>query len=465
MNVPIGTGETGWRTETDTLGPVPVPASRYWGPQTQRALEHFAIGRDRLPLEVYRAYGHVKKAAAMANVAAGVLPKWKAAAIVRACDEIIAGHLDEEFPLGVYQSGSGTQTNANVNEVIANRGTQLLGGRIGSTSLLHPNDDVNMSQSSNDTFVTAMHLAAYEVTVLQVLPALGQLHRSLNDHATAWADVMKVGRTHLMDATHLTVGQEWSGYAASLLRAKDDLETAGRDLLEVAMGGTAVGTGLNAPPGFARNATHFLAESTRYPFTPARNAFAAQATLDVMVHAHAALKSVAVSAFKIANDLRWLASGPRLGLGELHIPANEPGSTIMPGKVNPSQAEALMMACLQVFGHDTTVTMAGAEGNFELNAFRPIVIRNYLSSAVLLAEAVDAFRRYLVEGVALDEDRLADNIDRSVMVVTALAPRIGYERAAQIARKAVEEGIDIRRAAIDFGVDPALLDEIALRRA
>lgn len=455
-----GDAPAGWRTETDTLGPVQVPANRYWGAQTQRALEHFAIGRTLMPIEVFHAYAHVKKAAALANLELGALPEEKAAVIVRVCEEILAGHLDEHFPLHVFQSGSGTQTNANVNEVIANRATQLLGGEIGSTLVLHPNDDVNMSQSSNDTFVTAMHVASYAATSDRVLPAFRELRQALSDHAAGWADVVKVGRTHLMDATHLTVGQEWSGYAAALSQATADIEHATAGLLDVAMGGTAVGTGLNAPAGFTRSATRFLAESTEHPFRPAENPFSAQATLDAMVRAHASLKSAAVTLYKIADDVRWLASGPRQGLGELRIPANEPGSTIMPGKVNPSQAEVLMMVCIQVLGHDTAVSMAGAEGNFELNAFRPIVIHDFLTSAELLADATTSFRSYLVEGTVVDRQRLAANVEGSVMVVTALAPEIGYDRAAEIVRRAVEEDADVRDVARGMGVDPRIIDRL-----
>ncbi|MHB1211712.1 MAG: class II fumarate hydratase [Candidatus Nanopelagicales bacterium] len=457
-DVPIEAGPPGWRVESDTLGPVAVPADRYWGPQTQRALEYFAIGRQRMPIEVYRAYGHVKKSAAMANVEAGVLAKWKAAAIVRACDEIAAGLLDDHFPLLLFQSGSGTQTNANVNEVIANRGNQLLGAPVGSTAPLHPNDDVNMSQSSNDTFVTAMHVAAYRATIDHVLPALRALARSLADHATEWADVAKVGRTHLMDATTLTVGQEWSGYAAAVEQAVADVEHASAGLLEVALGGTAVGTGVNTPPGFTVAACRFLADAARLPVRPAANAFAAQSTLDAMVRAHAGLKSASVTLFKIANDLRWLASGPRAGLGELRLPANEPGSTIMPGKVNPSQAEALLMACVQVLGNDTTVSIAGAEGNFELNAFRPIVIHGYLQSAHVLADATRSFTTFLVDGASLVEERLSENVSRSVMVVTRLAPAIGYERAAAVVRRAIDLDISARDAALQAGIDPEVFD-------
>ncbi|MFA7323422.1 MAG: class II fumarate hydratase [Candidatus Nanopelagicales bacterium] len=455
-------GRSGWRIESDSLGPVEVPADRYWGAQTQRSLRHFSIDIERMPIEVYRAYGHVKRAAALANIEAGRLDERKGAAILQVCDEILAGALDDHFPLNVFQSGSGTHTNANVNEVIANRGNQLLGVEPGSDVSLHPNDDVNMSQSSNDTFPTAMHIAAYDSTTRRTVPALRSLQEAISAKADLWADVMKVGRTHLMDATTLTVGQEWSGYAAALGDATDDIVQASSGLLAVALGGTAVGTGLNAPTGFTDRATEHLAQSTGYHFRPASNPFAAQATLDPMIRTHASLKSAAVTLFKIANDLRWLASGPRNGLQELRIPANEPGSTIMPGKVNPSQLEAMLMACIQVMGLDTAVALAGAEGNFELNAFRPIVINNYLHSSRLLADASRNLTDFLVEGAELNLRQIAANLDRSVMVITALSPVIGYERSTAIARYAMEHDLPVRDAALHFGVDAATYDAIVM---
>lgn len=460
LDAPVGIDGTGSRTESDSLGEIQVPADRYWGAQTQRSLKHFSIGADRMPVEVFRAYGHVKRAAALANVEAGVLPAWKGAIIVRVCDEILSGSLDNHFPLSVFQSGSGTHTNANVNEVIANRGNQLAGHEPGTGGPLHPNDDVNMSQSSNDTFPTAMHVAAYDAVTRTTLPELRSLKESISVKAVAWADVMKVGRTHLMDATTLTVGQEWSGYAAALGDAADDIDRASAGLLAVALGGTAVGTGLNTPPGFTPRATQMLAESTGHAFHPANHPFAAQATLDPIVRAHAALKSAAVTLYKIANDLRWLASGPRSGLQELRIPANEPGSSIMPGKVNPSQAEATLMACIQVVGLDTAVTMAGAEGNFELNAFRPIVINDYLTSAALLADAVRNLNDFLIRGTELNLPQIASNLDRSVMVITALSPIIGYERSAAIAMHAMEHDLPAREAALLLGVDAATYDSV-----
>lgn len=460
LDLPVGLAATGWRAESDSLGTINVPADRYWGAQTQRSLTHFSIGTERMPLAVYRAYAHVKKAAARANERAGVLPAWKAAAISRVCEEILDGSLDDHFPLYVFQTGSGTHTNANVNEVIANRANQLLGGRPESPGPVHPNDDVNMSQSSNDTFPTAMHVAAYDTTIRLTIPRMRELQGSLSSKAVQWADVMKVGRTHLMDATPLTVGQEWSGYSAALGQAVTDVEHANRGLLPVAMGGTAVGTGLNAPTDFSAMAVEELAATTGYPFVQSENPFSAQATLDPMVRAHASLKSAAVTLFKIANDLRWLASGPRHGLQELHIPANEPGSSIMPGKVNPTQTEAMLMVCLQVIGQDTTIAMAGAEGNFELNAFRPIVISNYLRSAILLADACHNLGRFLVQGAELNTRQLRINLDRSVMVVTALSPVIGYERAAAIAQHAMAHDIDVREAALQLGVDPETYDSV-----
>lgn len=458
IELPVGIDASGWRAESDSLGSVQVPADRYWGAQTQRSLKHFRIGSERMPIEVYRAYGHVKMAAALANIEAGVLPEWKGEAILRVCEEILSGALDDHFPLNVFQSGSGTHTNANVNEVIANRGNQLLSAQLGRNAPLHPNDDVNMSQSSNDTFVTAMHIAAYDCTSRRTIPALRSLQEAISAKATEWAEVMKVGRTHLMDATTLTVGQEWSGYAAALRDAVDGIVHASIGLLEVALGGTAVGTGLNAPPGFTSRAIQSLVESTGFAFRPALNPFAAQATLDPMIRAHASLKSTAVTLFKIANDLRWLASGPRNGLQELRIPANEPGSTIMPGKVNPSQLEAMLMVCIQVIGLDTAVTLAGAEGNFELNVFRPIVINNYLDSARLLADASHNATEFMVIETALNVRQITANLDRSIMVITALSPVIGYERSAAIVRHALDHDLPVRESALLFGVDAETYD-------
>ena len=459
LELPVGTGAEGTRTEHDSMGDVEVPAAHYWGAQTQRSRVHFAIGDERMPLAVVHAYGHVKRAAAAANAALGRLPAWKADAIARVCAEIVAGELDDEFPLSVFQTGSGTHTNANVNEVVANRANQLLGSRPGSASPIRPDDDVNMSQSSNDTFVTAMHVAAYDVTTRRTLAGLTRLQAALDRRAAEWASVLKVGRTHLMDATPLTVGQEWSGYAAALGAAIDAVTQSLGGLAEVALGGTAVGTGVNAPAGFTALVVQGLATSTGQPLRPARNPFAAQSTIDPLVRTHAELKTTAVTLFKIANDVRWMASGPRSGLAELRIPANEPGSTIMPGKVNPTQAEAVLMACLMVMGNDVTVSSAGAEGNFELNAFRPLAISTYLRSATVLGDVAASFATHLVDGAQLDEGRLAAGVERSVMVLTALSPVIGYERAAAIVRDAVEHDLPAREAALRHGVSADVYDE------
>ncbi|MFC7587763.1 class II fumarate hydratase [Nonomuraea antimicrobica] len=397
-DVPIGLRATGTRTESDSLGTVDVPAGHYWGAQTQRSLIHFDIGDDRMPKAVYHAYGYIKKAAAIVNARAGRLPRWQADLICRVADEVIRGELDSEFPLYVWQTGSGTQSNMNVNEVISNRAIQLVGGKLGSKDPIHPNDQVNMGQSSNDTFVTAMHLAAAEAVDDHVLPAATRLREAAEAKSRQWAHEVKIGRTHLEDATPLTVGQEWSGYAAQLGDAIDHLERTRKGLYRLAVGGTAVGTGLNAPPGFGKEVAGQLAELTGRPFTSAPNKFAAQASCDHLVRVSAALRTLAVPLFKFANDVRWLGSGPRTGLHELILPANEPGSSIMPGKVNPTQAEALLMVAVQVCGNDTAVSMAGAEGNFELNAFRPVIIKNVLHSARILADMMDHFREFLVEG-------------------------------------------------------------------
>ncbi len=460
LDLPVGIDAVGERVESDSLGEVRVPADRYWGAQTQRSLIHFAIGEDRMPPEIHRAYGQVKKAAAIVNARAGRLPHWKADLIGRVCDEIVAGRLDAQFPLYVWQTGSGTHTNANVNEVIANRSSQLVGGRLGSRDPVHPNDHVNMSQSSNDTFPTAMHIAAYDLIARRTVPALRRLRSALSARAEEWEQVVKIGRTHLQDATPLTVGQEWSGYAAALADAIDDVEHLSGGLLDLAMGGTAVGTELNAPAGFGEQVAAVLADLTGYPFRTAPNKFAAQATLDRIVAAQAGLKLVAGTLFKIANDLRWLGSGPRAGLGELILPANEPGSSIMPGKVNPAQAEAMLMVCIQVMAADAAVQWAGAEGNFELNAFRPIVIANVLHSARILADMCDHFREYLVEGTSLNRARIDRYVADSVMAVTALSPIIGYDRAAAIAHRAMAEDWPLRQAALADGVPADLYDRV-----
>ncbi|HEX6519496.1 MAG TPA: class II fumarate hydratase, partial [Streptosporangiaceae bacterium] len=437
-----------------------MPADHYWGAQTQRSLQHFNIGHDRMPKEVYHAYGYVKKAAAIVNTAAGRLPAWKGQLIERVCDEVIGGALDSEFPLYVFQTGSGTQSNMNVNEVISNRCIQLVGGTLGSQEPIHPNDHVNMGQSSNDTFPTAMHIAAYTMATQQTLPALKRLRDAIDAKAQQWADVVKIGRTHLEDATPLTVGQEWSGYAGALDDAITEAEHATSGLLTLAMGGTAVGTGLNAPQGFGDQVAARIAEMTGAPYVTAANKFTAQSTLDRMVRAHAGLKAAAVSLFKIANDLRWLGSGPRTGLGELIFPANEPGSSIMPGKVNPTQAEAMLMVAIQVIASDVAVTMGGNEGNFELNAFRPILISNYLHSALIMADMCDHFRQYMIEGTKLNQPKLKDNIDRSVMMVTALSPVIGYDKAAAISYYAIDHDLTLKQAALAKGVSEKLYDKV-----
>jgi fumarate hydratase class II len=460
LDVPIGLEANGMRREFDSLGDVEVPANRYWGAQTQRSLEHFNIGNDRMPKEVYHAYGYVKKAAAIVNTRAGRMPEWKGRLIERVCDEVINGSLDEDFPLYVWQTGSGTQSNMNVNEVISNRCIQLVGGTLGSQEPVHPNDHVNMGQSSNDTFPTAMHIAAHRMATGKTIPALRRLRDAFERRAKKWGEVVKIGRTHLEDATPLTVGQEWSGYAGALDDAIDEVEHATRGLLKVAMGGTAVGTGLNAPVGFGEEVAAEIASMTGADFETASNKFTAQGTLDRMMRAHAGLKAAAVTLFKIANDLRWLGSGPRTGIHELLLPANEPGSSIMPGKVNPTQAEAMLMVSIQIISSDTAMTMGGAEGNFELNAFRPILINNYLHSALIMADMCDHFREFMVEGAQLNEPRLKENIERSVMMVTALSPVIGYDKASVISHYAIDRDLTLKDAALANGVSEELFDRV-----
>jgi fumarate hydratase class II len=450
-DIPPGIDAHGERTETDSMGSVTVPADKYWGAQTQRSLQHFSIGHDRMPKEVYHAYGIVKKAAALVNQAEGRLEDWKAAAIVRAADEAIGGKLDQHFPLFVWQTGSGTQSNMNVNEVISNRSIQLLGGTLGSKAPVHPNDDVNMGQSSNDTFPTAMHVATVKELDDHLLPQLGALAKMIEVKAEDWRAVVKIGRTHLEDAVPLTVGQEWSGYAHQIRDAMADVAHARKGLLELAVGGTAVGTGLNAPPGFSAKMAAKIAELTGQPYVTAPNKFAAQGSLDAMVRASASLRGVAVALMKIANDMRWLASGPRCGLGELLLPENEPGSSIMPGKVNPTQCEAVVMICIQVIGEDTAVAFAGSQGNFELNAMRPIIINNVLHSARILADGCEKFRLYSVEGTKLNERRVKQYVEESVMLVTALSPVIGYDKASKIAHDAMDHDLTLEEAAIKSG--------------
>ncbi|SDL74079.1 fumarase, class II [Glycomyces sambucus] len=459
-DLPIGTGATGVRIETDAMGEIEVPADRYWGAQTQRALQHFAIGDDRMPAGLYRAYGIVKQAAAHVNAEAGRLDPNLAAAIVHACEEVAEGSLDDEFPLYVWQSGSGTQSNMNVNEVVANRASQLLAGGLGRDRIVHPNDHVNMAQSTNDTFPTAMHVATLMEVRDTTLPQLLALAAAIGDRARRWHDVVKIGRTHLQDATPLTVGQEWSGWEAQLTAAAARLEQSLEAVCELAAGGTAVGTGINAPDGFGEAVAAKLAELTGLPLVTAPNKFAALGSLDGMVAVSAGLRGGAIALMKVANDMRWLSSGPRAGLHELRLPENEPGSSIMPGKVNPTQQEAAVMVALQVIGEDSVVAAAGAQGNFELNTMRPIVIDNVLHSARILGDACNQLRVHSVEGIELDREAVAAYVDRSLMLVTALTPLIGYDKAAAIAHKADHEGSTLREAALALGVDPADFDRI-----
>lgn len=461
QRIPIGINVTGKRKESDSMGEIEVPANHYWGAQTERSLIHFAIGDDHMPKQVYHAYGYVKKAAALVNSAAGRLEQWRADAISVVADEVIAGKLDSEFPLFVWQTGSGTQSNMNINEVISNRSIQLLGGEVGSKTPIHPNDHVNMAQSSNDTFPTAMHIASALEVKKYLLPRVDALAAAIEDKAKQWFHVVKIGRTHLEDAVPLTVGQEWSGYAVQLRDAIRLIDDSLRGIYELAAGGTAVGTGLNAPPHFAEEIAEKIAELTGLPFITAPNKFAAQGSLDAMVNAHAALRSLAVALMKIANDMRWLASGPRCGLGELILPANEPGSSIMPGKVNPTQCEAMVMICIQVIGDDTAVAFAGSQGNFELNTMRPIIINNFLHSARILADGCEKFRLFSVEGTVLNEKRIAQFVQNSLMLVTALSPVIGYDKASKIAHKALDQETTLKQAALATGwIDEKTFDEV-----
>lgn len=439
------------RTETDTMGSIEVPADRYWGAQTQRSLRHFSIGDDRMPVEIVRALGVLKKACALVNAEDGNLPKDKADLIVKAADEVIEGKLDDHFPLFVWQTGSGTQSNMNANEVISNRAIELAGGELGSKTPIHPNDDVNMSQSSNDTFPTAMHVAAADMVANSLLSAVRELRDALDRKANEFADIVKIGRTHLQDAVPLTLGQEFSAYVSQLDDDLERIEQALPKLHELAIGGTAVGTGLNAPPGFGERAAAKISELTGLRFRAASNPFAALAAHDALVHAHGALRTLAVSLMKVANDIRWLGSGPRSGLGELELPENEPGSSIMPGKVNPTQTEAMTMVCTQVLGNDVAVGIAGSQGNFELNVFKPVLIRNFLHSARLLSDACRTFREFCVEGLKANKERIDELVGRSLMLVTALSPRIGYEKAAEIAKKAHHEGTTLKEAALTLG--------------
>jgi fumarate hydratase class II len=439
------------RTETDSMGPIEVPEHRYWGAQTQRSLHHFSIGDDRMPTPVIRGMALLKKAAALTNEDLAKLSKESAELIAKAADEIIAGDLAEEFPLFVWQTGSGTQTNMNVNEVISNRAIELAGGVRGSKTPIHPNDDVNMSQSSNDTFPTAMHIAAAEEVVHQLVPAVQALRDALAAKSDAFADIVKIGRTHLQDAVPLTLGQEFSGYVAQL---DDDLERVQQilpGLYELAIGGTAVGTGLNTHPEFADRVAARIAELTGLPFVSAPNKFAALAAHDAIVFASGALKTLAVSLMKIANDIRWLASGPRAGLGELVLPENEPGSSIMPGKVNPTQSEAMTMVCVQVLGNDATIGFAGSQGNFELNVFKPVMIFNFLHSVAILSDVCTTFREFAVEGLEANREQIDQHLRSSLMLVTALNGHLGYDTAAAIAKHAHKNKKTLREAAVELG--------------
>jgi fumarate hydratase, class II len=439
------------RTEHDSFGPIEVPAEQLWGAQTQRSREHFRISIERFPENFIRALAQVKRAAATVNAELGLLGSDKAGAVVKAADEVIEGRHPDEFPLAVWQTGSGTQTNMNVNEVLANRASELLGGPRGAQRLIHPNDDVNRSQSSNDAIPTAMHVSAAAAIRHELTPQLEKLRDALAAKATAFSSIVKIGRTHLQDATPLTLGQEFSGYAAQVERARRNIDATLPGLYELAIGGTAVGTGLNAPPDFGERMAAELARLTGLPFVNAPNKFEALAAHDALVFAHGALKSLAAALMKIANDIRWLASGPRSGLGEISLPENEPGSSIMPGKVNPTQAEALTMVCCQVMGNDVAIGIAGASGNFELNVFKPVIIHDFLQSVRMLADAVASFTHYCVEGIEANEARIAELMSRSLMLVTALAPRIGYDHAAEIAKKAHHEGTTLRDAAVASG--------------
>ena len=450
-DIPIGIAAEGLREEYDSMGVSHVPADRYWGSQTQRSLQHFAIGEDRMPKPVYHAYGIVKKAAAIVNARGGRLDPALARAVIQACDETIAGDLDAHFPLYVWQTGSGTQSNMNLNEVISNRAIQLLGGAIGSQAPVHPNDHVNMGQSSNDSFPTAMHIATLAALDEGLVPRAAALAGAIEAKAELWKDVVKTGRTHLQDAVPLTVGQEWSGWSHQIRDAIRRIEESRAGLYELAAGGTAVGTGINAPPGFSREIAAEIAMLTVKPFVTAPNKFASQGSLDASVAAMAAIRGLAVACMKIANDMRWLASGPRCGIGELRLPPNEPGSSIMPGKVNPTQCEAMVMVCIQVIGEDAAVAFAGSQGNFELNAMRPVIIANLLHSARILGDACEMLRLHSVEGTELNRARIDEQLSQSLMLVTALSPEIGYDNAAHIAEAADANGTTLREEALKSG--------------
>jgi fumarate hydratase class II len=449
------------RSETDSFGPIDVPADRYWGAQTERSRQNFRIGHDRMPMPIIRALAIVKLAAAETNREVGLLDQRRAGAIVRAAREVIDGKLDDHFPLVVWQTGSGTQTNMNLNEVIANRANELLGGELGAKKPVHPNDHVNMSQSSNDSFPTAMHIAAVERIVADLIPALGKLLVALHKKEQAFAGIVKIGRTHTQDATPLTLGQEFSGYAAQVESGIARLRVAVKDLYPLAQGGTAVGTGLNSKPKFAKAFARHVVKITKLPFTSAANKFEALASNDAYVFAHGAINSMATGLFKIANDIRLLGSGPRSGLGELILPENEPGSSIMPGKVNPTQCEAMTMVCCQVFGNHTTITIAGSQGHFELNVYKPVLAYCMMHSIQLMSDVARSFTENCVEGIRADEKRIRELMERSLMLVTALAPKIGYDNAAKVAKSAHARGTTLKEEAVRLGfVSSAEFDQL-----
>lgn len=443
---------TEFRIEKDTMGELKVPADKYYGAQTARSLINFKIGKDRIPTEVVRAFGVLKKAAALTNADLGMMEQKTAELISQAADELIDGKLDDHFPLVVWQTGSGTQSNMNVNEVIANRAIEIAGGELGSKTPVHPNDHVNKSQSSNDTFPTAMHIAAASFTLTRLVPALSKLRDALSAKSVAFAEIVKIGRTHLMDATPLTLGQEFSGYVEQLNKALKRIDSALPDLMELALGGTAVGTGLNTPEGFAEKVAEHISEISGFKFETAPNKFESLAAHDAVVMGHGVLKTIACSLMKIANDIRLLGSGPRCGIGEINLPANEPGSSIMPGKVNPTQCEAMTMVCAQVIGNDVAVNVGGATGHFELNVFKPMMIFNYLNSARLLADACESFTEKCVIGIEANEENCETNLENSLMLVTALNNHIGYDNAAKIAKNAHEKGLTLRESALELAL-------------
>lgn len=438
----------GTRLEKDSLGPIEVPDDTYWGAATARSLIHFRIGKEKMPASLVKAFGIIKRAAAEVNAELGLLPEWKAKLIAQAADEVIEGKLSNNFPLSVWQTGSGTQTNMNVNEVIANRAIEIAGGKLGSKDPIHPNDDVNKCQSSNDVFPTAMHIAAVHELALHLIPSLEKMEKALSKKAKEFDSIIKIGRTHLMDAVPLTLGQEFSGYAAQIKDGIHWMQESLRDLYSLALGGTAVGTGLNAPPQFGKKVAKKIAELTGMPFKTAPNKFAALACHDPLVKTSGSLKAVATAFMKIANDLRWMGSGPRAGIAELILPTNEPGSSIMPGKINPTQSEAMTQVAIQTIAHDLAITMAGSQGNFELNVFKPMIIYNFLTAAALMGDAAVSFTHYLIEGIVPNRPKIQEYLDRSLMLVTALNPKIGYDNAAKAALLAYKDDLTLKEACL-----------------